>query len=340
MLRLLLLEFPPSAASPSSSHASAAVVAASIVASGMGGAATKTYAVTSGVNVVITGGNRGIGKACVEQCFSKLDAASTIVLGARSVKAGEAAKAELEERLGTADRAKIVVRAVDVSDAASVDALGAYVASELGGKLDSLVLNGGINNMAASGMAARKVMDTNYVGNKALCLAMVPFLEKSASGRIVVLASKVAQLSSSMVNGMVSDEIKGRFLAADLTVARLDALVEDFLAADAAGESEARGFNPSAYAVSKCAVAHLVRVVARDHAGLRCASVFPGIVRTDMKPPAEWGMMPLYLIKCVVAVSPLEGADSPAWVALQQLPPDAPPAWNGGIVEGRAHVAF
>ncbi|KAH8073124.1 hypothetical protein JL721_3103 [Aureococcus anophagefferens] len=223
----------------------------------MGGAATKAYAVTSGVNVVITGGNRGIGKACVEQCFSKLDAASTIVLGARSVKAGEAAKAELEERLGTADRAKIVVQAVDVSDAASVDALGAYVASDLGGKLDSLVLNGGINNMAASGMAARKVMDTNYAGNKALCLAMVPFLETSS----------------------------------------------------------------------------------RDHAGLR-ASVFPGIVRTDMKPPAEWGMMPLYLIKCVVAVSPLEGADSPAWVALPELPPGAPPAWNGGIVEGRAHVAF
>ncbi|KAK7234082.1 short chain dehydrogenase [Aureococcus anophagefferens] len=180
----------------------------------MGGAATKAYAVTSGVNVVITGGNRGIGKACVEQCFSKLDAASTIVLGARSVKAGEAAKAELEERLGTADRAKIVVQAVDVSDAASV-----------------------------------------------------------------------AQLSSSMVNGMVSDEIKGRFLAADLTRhARLEV----------------------------ARVAHLARVVARDHAGLRCASVFPGIVRTDMKPPAEWGMMPLYLIKRVVAVSPLEGADSPA----------------------------
>jgi NAD(P)-dependent dehydrogenase (short-subunit alcohol dehydrogenase family) len=142
---------------------------------------------------VVTGGNRGIG---LEICRQLAAAEFTVVLTARDEKKGLAAAQALAK-----EGSEVRFRPLDVTDAAQVAALAAWVERELGGA-DALVNNAGIllDGRSASVLAVRpevfrETLDTNFHGPLLLCQAFVPQMLARGHGRVVNLSSGLGSLA-------------------------------------------------------------------------------------------------------------------------------------------------
>lgn len=150
--------------------------------------------------VLITGANKGIGRATAER-LSALG--MTVLIGARRPDLGDDTAAVLREAGGDA-----YALTLDVTDAASVQAAAKQV-EERFDRLDVLVNNAGITG---SGPVApedaydqvpstvdldmvRVVFETNVFGLIAVTNAMLPLLRRSAAPRIVNLSSHAASLT-------------------------------------------------------------------------------------------------------------------------------------------------
>ncbi len=136
---------------------------------------------------LITGANKGIGLETARQ-LGKKD--MTVLLGARDIKKGKAAAAEL--RKGGIDARAIEI---DVSDPESINKAVAQVEGDFG-RLDILVNNAGVmtddRGKKVSGQSLdtwRETFDTNVFGLIATTDAFLPLLRKSDAGRIVNLSS-------------------------------------------------------------------------------------------------------------------------------------------------------
>lgn len=139
--------------------------------------------------VLVTGGSRGIGRACAV-AFGKKGA--IVVL---SYAGNEAAAAQTVERVQKAGGAAKALR-FDVADpAACAQAVGSVVKEF--GRLDCLVNNAGIS---VDGLLLRfkdedwdRVLNTNLKGAFALCRAAARPMVKQKSGAIVNLTSVVGE---------------------------------------------------------------------------------------------------------------------------------------------------
>merc|ERR1712086_461539 len=144
------------------------------------GKATRAMAAK---NIVVTGGNSGIGFALCKQLA--VDYGCTVFLGSRSAERGAAAVAsiELPEDCG----GSIQLLQLDVSDDASVTAAAATVKSVLGdGTLYGL---GKSPHCPLPAPASPEVIvSTNLYGTKRMCEAFLPLLD-SSTGRIVNVGS-------------------------------------------------------------------------------------------------------------------------------------------------------
>jgi 3-oxoacyl-[acyl-carrier protein] reductase len=140
----------------------------------------------TGKVVLVTGGSRGIGRACAV-AFGK--AGATVVL---TYAANEAAAAEAVAASGPNARSM----KFDVSDTAACAAAVDEVVKGAG-RLDVLVNNAGV---AIDGLAVRtrdddwdRTLDTNLKGAFALCRAAARPMMKQRSGAIVNLTSVVGE---------------------------------------------------------------------------------------------------------------------------------------------------
>ncbi len=143
---------------------------------------------------VVTGANRGMG---LETCRQLAERGMRVVLTSRDVPKGQAAVAGLAEMGPVVD-----FHQLDVTDAASVKALGAYVEKTYG-RLDVLVNNAGVFlDRAESGgiceadvALVRTSFEVNVLGALLCCQTFVPLMKKSGYGRIVNVSSGMAQLT-------------------------------------------------------------------------------------------------------------------------------------------------
>lgn len=142
---------------------------------------------------VVTGGNKGIG---LEICRQLAAEGLRVVLTARDEKKGLAAAKALAKEGG-----EVRFHPLDVTDAAQVEALAAWVERELGGA-DVLVNNAGIllDGRSASVLAVkpevfRETLDTNFHGPLLLCQAFVPQMLARRYGRVVNLSSGLGSLA-------------------------------------------------------------------------------------------------------------------------------------------------
>ena len=156
--------------------------------------------------VLVTGANRGIGKAIV-QAILEQTSDTFVFLGARDVTRGEAAAEDLLN-LMPSWRERIRVLELDVSSDSSVERASHIVRQEL---LEDLPFYGMINNAGIGypDSPLRPTLDVNVHGIRRVVTAFEPLLQ-TKGGRVVNLTSAagpnfVAKCSSEYQYRLTSD---------------------------------------------------------------------------------------------------------------------------------------
>ena len=285
---------------------------------------------------VVTGANRvpGIGYEIARGLASKLPEGSTVILTARVPEMGRKATEELKSELG--NRVNLLFHQLDIADAASVETLGSFVRSELGG-IDVLVNNAGLafpmSDTTPFPDQARQTIDVNYYGTKRMLTTLRPLLRPNA--RSVGVSSSAGQLGSSW-----SPQLKERLLADDLTAQELDVIAEEFVAAAKQGQHKEKGFPGSAYGTSKALMTQLHRVLSKEKPPALLCAVCPGLCRTYMATGRGTFMSNvLWLASFVVGSSAEGGADTPVWLCTEVSEAEFA-AYHGRFLRGRSVQAF
>ncbi|MFG2103784.1 SDR family oxidoreductase [Micromonospora echinaurantiaca] len=151
---------------------------------------------------LVTGANKGIGRATVEQ-FAALG--MTVLVGARDPRRGEEAATAVRAAGGDAHPVTL-----DVTDAGTARAAARWIEGRFG-RLDVLVNNAGITGSGQVSPAdahdqvpssvdldmVRSVFETNVFGVIAVTNALLPLLRRSPAPRIVNVSSHAASLTLS-----------------------------------------------------------------------------------------------------------------------------------------------
>jgi NAD(P)-dependent dehydrogenase (short-subunit alcohol dehydrogenase family) len=149
---------------------------------------------------LVTGANKGIGRAAAEQLAAL---GMTVLIGARDPRRGEEAAAALRAAGGDAHAVTL-----DVTDPTTIRAAAEQV-EERFGRLDLLINNAGITGSGRVAPAdahdqvpssvdldkVRAVFETNVFGVIAVTNAMLPLLRRSPAPRIVNVSSHAASLT-------------------------------------------------------------------------------------------------------------------------------------------------
>lgn len=223
--------------------------------------------------VLVTGANKGIGRAIAEAILRHADD-TFVYVGSRDRGRGEAARQSLPD----AGRAEVVE--LDVTDAKSVERVRLE-------PLYGIVNNAGGNATTTSGL--REMLAVNTFGVERVCKAFLPLLDPK-SGRIV----NVTSASGPMYVSKLPEDRRRFFLDGSISWERLRAFIEERLAAGDVAPDDAYGF-------TKACTNLYTMILAREHADLRINACTPGFIETDMsrpwaekagKSPAEMGMKP------------------------------------------------
>ncbi len=130
---------------------------------------------------LVTGANRGIGRAIVEKLIEH---------GAKKIYATARDVSKLED-LTAKHQSRVIPVRLDLHDSKSIDALIATV-----GDTSLLINNAGAlefgSQLTASEDAIFKDMETNYFGTIRIVKAVVPMIEKNGGGAIANVLSIVA----------------------------------------------------------------------------------------------------------------------------------------------------
>lgn len=144
---------------------------------------------------LVTGANKGIGLEIARQLAQ---AGIKVLLGARDSTRGQQAAAGL-----ASDGLDVEAVSINLNDERTIAATVETITGRYG-RLDILVNNAGIVDAedgppsVGSVAAARRLMETNFIGTLAVTQAMLPLLRQSKAGRIVNLATTLGSLS---ING-------------------------------------------------------------------------------------------------------------------------------------------
>lgn len=228
--------------------------------------------VTEPRSVLITGGNRGIGRAIAEEFLRRGD------------------KVTVTSRSGTGGPDGALTVAADVTDGESLDA-AVKAAEEANGPIEVLVANAGITDdqllMRMSDDSFESVVDTNLTGSFRTVKRVIRSMMRKKKGRIVLISSVVglygspgqinyAASKSGLVGiaraltrelgsrGITANVVAPGYIDTDMTAQLSDDLQESYRASIPAG----RFADPSE-------VARVVAFMASDDAAYISGAVIP-----------------------------------------------------------------
>eukprot|EP00198_Chlamydomonas_reinhardtii_P012200 XP_001701537.1 short chain dehydrogenase/reductase [Chlamydomonas reinhardtii] len=243
---------------------------------------------------VVTGSNKGIG---FEAARMLAEQGLTVVLTSRDIEQGKAAVAKIKE---AAPGARVLLRQLDLANAASVDSFATWLEQETGG-LTILINNAGFaykgNIFGAD--EAQTTININFAGTRHLTEKLVPLLQGPCP-RIINVSSRAG------LRSIVKDkELLGRLTAAT-SPDQLAAMADEFVAGIRDGTYGKQGWPGSMYGTSKLLVSLWTAQLAAQLQGrhVMVNAMCPGWCRTDMS--SQRGTK-----------SAAEGADTAVWLALR-----------------------
>jgi carbonyl reductase 1 len=227
--------------------------------------------------ILITGANKGIGFAMVQEVLRQHDD-TLVYLGSRDSERGQQARARiLAEEPSWENR--VISLTIDVADDASVEAAAQSLAAKSEGSAPHLY---GIVNNAGIGLgnfALNDVLQVNTYGVKRVCDAFLPLVDPNG-GRIVNITSAsgpnyVATCDSARQQTLTNPAVTWGEIA--------DYMEECVSIEGNEAAFEAKGLGDgSAYGISKaCANAYTI-YLARTHANLVINACTPGFIETDL----------------------------------------------------------
>ncbi|MCX5951185.1 MAG: SDR family NAD(P)-dependent oxidoreductase [Cyanobacteria bacterium] len=141
--------------------------------------------------VLITGGNRGLGKEIGRQLGHH---GCTVILAARDERAGEAAAAEL-----TAAGCEAHSVRLDVTNSDHIDALVSHLDTTFG-RVDVLINNAGIalemDGMPTNADKIRRTLEVNLIAPYAITQALLPLLARSEDARVINQSSILGSMDA------------------------------------------------------------------------------------------------------------------------------------------------
>jgi carbonyl reductase 1 len=262
---------------------------------------------------VVTGANKGIGFKIAEKLCS---GGFKVIVACRNEALGQKAAEDLKA-FGQAE-----FRSLDISNEESIKSFAEGLGRDYTG-LDVLINNAAIAFHNADPtpftQQAAPTMLTNYFGTLHMTQALLPLLRKSASPRLVNVASMAGHLKI-----LKSPQLKERFTS-DLTIPELTQLVEQFVADVQGGVHAQKGWPNSNYGMSKLAVVAITKIFAAQEAqnpSMKINCCCPGWCATDMSSHSG-------------PRSAEMGARTPVFLAT--LPDDAP---SGGFFKDEMEVEW
>jgi len=246
--------------------------------------------------VVVTGGNRGLGRAYIEHLLR--DSSDwKVVFTAREVASGEQAKAEIAELTGAHDR--LFFKQLDIESTDSIIAFRDALAAEFEG-IDVLISNAAIYIRNATTEDAARVLKVNFEKTAEFVDTLLPLVKPT--GQVIVVSSTLGNRSHNN-----NEAVKAKVFAEDLTKAEIFEIYQELQADVAAGTATEKGWNADSYFNSKFLINAFVRVVAKElkaaQSTIRINAICPGWCRTDMggptapRSPEEGVQTYLYLTK-------------------------------------------
>ncbi len=140
---------------------------------------------------LVTGGARGLGRAMAEALAS---AGASVAVTARNLDASSATAREIADATGS----KALGLAAEITDRAQVEGMVANTLDHFG-RIDILVNNAGINIRGPIESLREEDFDAviaaNLKGPWLVCRAIAPILKAQRSGRVINVASMLAEVS-------------------------------------------------------------------------------------------------------------------------------------------------
>lgn len=225
---------------------------------------------------LVTGASQGIGTAIVTQLYEQHPELHLYV-GCRRLSDGQA----VIDKLGAGAASRCTPVIVELTDIRTMAAAADLVRKQHGG-LDILVNNAGWAYTAGPCIGdkavARKTVDINYKGPKLLTEHLLPLMRQH--GSIVNLGSTSAAEGFKAMD----EQLRAKYMSADLTVDQLDALIEDYMQ----HADTKLVYEDAQYCMSKCALSMWTRIMAEQlkkdskHSSVRINVCCPGWCSTGM----------------------------------------------------------
>jgi carbonyl reductase 1 len=240
---------------------------------------------------LVTGANKGIGKEIARK-FA--EAGITTILACRTNAKETAAELNCEHSCY-----------LELTDDESIAQCAAYVQEHFG-QLDILCNNAAVcfNDPTLYGKVPHTSFEqqagisiqTNFFGTYKLTNKLLPLLQKSASPRLINIASNAGRLAI-----LKSKDKVALFTDPTLTTDKLEQYMLDFVTAVETGVHAKQGWANTCYGMSKLGIIAFTKVLARDYPEIMVNSVDPGYCATDQnsmqgfRPAARGAVTPLLL---------------------------------------------
>ncbi|KAK0276526.1 hypothetical protein LTR35_010389 [Friedmanniomyces endolithicus] len=164
--------------------------------------------------IIVTGANRGIGRAICDLILTKPDLAPLKLFAA--IRSGD----DLGLGARDDDTRQVLYPSLDIADKESVRAFASDVKQH--GRVDVLINNAGVNlDNQYNYENAKRTVDVNYRGTLDMCQTLIPLLAPQA--RIVNLSSVGSSLKP------YSAAMQARFRNPENSIEDLNQLAEEYL---------------------------------------------------------------------------------------------------------------